>query len=377
MLYATPPTDAADERVLDEIVEIRRELRHQVAEPHRWDGQLRRNLEARAVRGSNSIEGYHASLEDVESVVAGEEPLEATREVTRELAGYRQALSYVQVLGRARVFRYDIGLLHALNYMMIGHHQHKDPGTPRPCTIFIRNNATGEVVYEGPDPDRVPSLLDELVDWLNTGDTDTHVYVRAAMAHLNLVNIHPWRDGNGRGARALQTLVLARDGVLASEFSSIEEWLGITENTIDYYRVLGTVGGREWSPPRDTHPWVRFCLRAHHMQAQAIRQRLREAAEIWTLLEERMATEQLPTRCVGALYQVFISRRLRRAIYQDDENLSPGQATRDLRELARREWLAPYGETKGRFYAPGPRMMELRADFERRRAPLRDPYRDG
>jgi Fic family protein len=50
--------------------------------------------------------------------------------------------------------------------------------------------------------------------------------VRGAMAHLNLVMIHPFRDGNGRMARALQTMVLAQDQVVEPTFSSIEEWLG-------------------------------------------------------------------------------------------------------------------------------------------------------
>ena len=49
---------------------------------------------------------------------------------------------------------------------------------------------------------------------------------RAAMAHLHLVSVHPFRDGNGRIARIVQSLVLAREGLLAPEFVSIEEYLG-------------------------------------------------------------------------------------------------------------------------------------------------------
>ncbi|WP_169946138.1 Fic family protein [Microbispora sp. H11081] len=375
MLYGTPALEAADEKVLAEIEEMRRDLKYRLAEAHRWDGLLRRQLQARAIQGSNSIEGYYASVEDIESIMSGEDPLETPAAVAREIAGYRQALTYIGALSRARAFRYDAGLLHALNFMMIGHHMDKTPGTVRPGGIYVRNSATGEVVYEGPDHEEVPGLLAELVEWLNEGDLDAPSYVRAAMAHFNLVAIHPWRDGNGRMSRALQTLVLGRDQITTPEFSSIEEWLGIGETTLEYYQALRMVQNGRWGPHGDTLSWVRFVLRCHHMQAQRVGRRLAEAGEVWMLLEERIWAQGLHPRTVSALYQVFVSRRLRRGMYQADEGLSQGQAARDLRELAATGWLLPYGETKGRFYAPGPKMTEIKAAFAERAGPLRDPYR--
>ncbi|MCA2179061.1 Fic family protein [Nonomuraea glycinis] len=374
MLYGTPALEAVDKAVLAEIEDMRRDLKYRLAETHRWDGQLRRQLQARAIQGSNSIEGYRASVEDIESIMAGEEPLETSASVTREIAGYQQALTYIQLLSRAPAFRYDAGVLNALNFMMIGHHRDKTPGVLRPGGIYVRNSATGEVVYEGPDFEEVPGLLGELVTWLNSGDLDVPSYVRGAMAHFNLVSIHPWRDGNGRMSRALQTLVLGRDQILMPEFSSIEEWLGTGENTVDYYRALRDVQRGSWKPHVNTHSWVRFCLRAHHLQAQRVRQRLAQAGEIWIILEEQVDADGLNTRCVSALYEVFVNRRLRRSRYQADEGLSQGQAARDLRDLAAKGWVQPYGETKGRFYAPGPRMTEIKAQFAERARPLRDPY---
>jgi Fic family protein len=375
MLYETPALEPVDKGVLEEIEEMRRDLKYRLAETHRWDRQLRRQLQARAIQGSNSIEGYRASVEDIESIMAGEEPLETSAPVAREIAGYQQALTYIQMLSRASVFRFDVGLLNSLNFMMIGHHRDKTPGVVRPGGIYVRNSATGEVVYEGPDADQVPGLMERLVEWLNGGDLDAPSYVRGAMAHFNLVAIHPWRDGNGRMSRALQTLVLGRDQILTPEFSSIEEWLGLGENTIDYYRALRETQQGAWRPHGEMLGWVRFCLKAHHMQAQRVRQRLAEAGEIWMLLEEQVDADGLNGRTVSALYEVFVNRRLRRSRYQSDEGLSQGQAARDLRDLAAKGWLRPYGETKGRFYAPGPRMERIKADFAERVTPLRDPYR--
>src|ERR1035437_6738344 len=106
--------------------------------------------------------------------------------------------------------------------------------------------------------------MEELAESLQS-DADDDPLVRGALAHLNLVMIHPFRDGNGRMARCLQTLVLARDQILEPEFSSIEEYLG--GNTESYYQVLAQVGRGRWNPTGDTRPWVRYCLQAHYVQA--------------------------------------------------------------------------------------------------------------
>ncbi len=77
------------------------------------------------------------------------------------------------------------------------------------------------------------------------------------MAHLHLVSIHPWADGNGRMSRSLQTLMIAREGFLAPEFSSIEAWLGRPGNTWEYYRELASRGAT-FEPEQDVTSWVRF-----------------------------------------------------------------------------------------------------------------------
>lgn len=125
--------------------------------------------------------------------------------------------------------------------------------------------------------------------------------VNAAMAHLNLAMIHPFVDGNGRMARCLQTLVLARSSSIrvSPVFCSIEEWLG--RNTEEYYAVLGATGEGHWHPEWDTRRWLRFCLNAHHQQAQTLAWRVHAFEELWDrcheLVNARRCPSAPPVRC--------------------------------------------------------------------------------
>jgi Fic family protein len=212
----------------------------------------------------------------------------------------------------------------------------------------------------------------ELVAWLNAGD-DAHPLIRAAMAHLHLVSIHPWSDGNGRMSRSLQTLMIAREGVVAPEFSSIEAWLGRPANTWEYYQQLQRRGAT-YQPDQDVSGWIRFSMIAYHQQAQAVQHRMDQSAAVWELLATFAGTARLDERVVTALHDVAVVGRVRRARYEQAENLTLQQAQRDLRDLATAGLLVPVGRTRARYYTEGPRFPS--AALERARTPftLSSPY---
>ena len=239
-LYQVPVLTPDDLAVIDMINGLRQRLRHYTQNnPQRWNGQLRRNAMARAIQGSNSIEGYHATMDDAIAAVDDEEPMDANEETWREIIGYRNAMTYILQLSEDDQFEFHAQLIRSLHFMMLQHSLKKMPGRWRPGDIYVVDELTEERVYEGPDALAVPALIGELIDYLNA-PTNCPVVVKAAMAHLNFTMIHPFKDGNGRMARALQTLVLSRDGVLNPVFSSIEEWLG--RNTQAYYDILAQTG---------------------------------------------------------------------------------------------------------------------------------------
>jgi Fic family protein len=378
MLHTVPELTDADERVLAELVDMRERLKHLVANRRKWPGLLRRSLTAAAIAGSNSIEGIVVNQSDAEAAVAGEEPTDTDAGTWSDVLGYRDALTYVQQLADAREFSWHPMLFNGLHHIMLKHRPDKWPGRFRPSEIHVTDRATETVVYTGPDPDDVPALMVELSDWLNTGDLNAPGYVRAAMAHLNLASIHPWRDGNGRMSRCVHTLVMARCGELAPEFSSIEEWLGQGRNTYDYYDALADVQRGRFAPgDGDTLAWVRFNLRAHHLQAQLVERRAERAAKLWTALTKLAETESLPGRTVTALYEALRGGVVRRTMYQHDEELSADQSARDLRMLTERGLLEAKGATKGRRYAATPVLSERAyRGFQElgEMPPLKEPY---
>ncbi|WP_426562216.1 Fic family protein [Angustibacter sp. McL0619] len=339
--------------------------------PRRWSGGLRRTTQARAIQGSNSIEGYTVSAQDAMAAVEDEAPLTADQLTWAEILGYRRVLTYVMQVAVEDDFVVDMQTLRSMHFMLLEHDLAKGPGQYRRGDVFVRDDAREKTVYEGPDSTRVPALMAVLVESLAAG-RGADPMVRAAMAHLNLVMIHPFRDGNGRMARALQTLVLAQDHVVEPTFSSIEEWLG--RNTEDYYRVLAATGRGSWQPQNDAHLWLKFNLRAHHMQAQTLQRRFADAELMWNHLDDLVARRSLPDRVADPLFDALLGSRVTRPTYRKRHDLEERTATRDLVRLVKEGLLEPVGQTRGRYYVAAGPLVDIREQIKSARSPLEDPY---
>jgi len=363
MIYEVPAIEAPEKAALAQIEELRRQLRFRVAEPRRWLGSVRRVLSARAIRGSNSIEGFDVSVEDALAVVEGAEPTEASERDWLAVLGYRRAMTYVIQLAHDQHFEYSSALIRSLHFMVTEYTLEASPGLWRPGPIWIRNEATGEIVYEGPENEEVPGLVEELIAQLKA-DEEVPPMVRGAMAHLNLAMIHPFRDGNGRMARCLQTLVLARDQILSPEWMSIEEFLGA--NTQSYYDLLAEVGQGSWKPGRDARPWVRFCLRAHYIQATRVLRRIRESEDIWLAIDDLRQARGLPERVMSSLFDAATGLRIRNASHRRSvelaglEKISNQVATNDLQAMVQAGLITQRGSKRGTHYVAAEPLIELR-----------------
>jgi Fic family protein len=356
MIFSAPKLSGDDLQVIRMIEDKRNSLRYSMSTPMRWSGFLRRNTFARALKGSNSIEGYNVTAEDAMAIAEGELPVEAERDTWLNVMGYRNAMTYVLQLSKSPRFSYNEGFIRSLHYIMLSHDLTKNPGNWRPGSIYVRDQAKQETAYEGPAVERVTRLIDELMNSMNY-DGQQHMIIRAAMAHLNLVMIHPFSDGNGRMGRCIQTLVLAREGILEPTFCSIEEYLG--RNTVDYYGVLAEVGKGAYHPENDATPWIRFTLTAHYRQAATLVRRSRMLQRLWDQLEIEVQRRGLPDRSITALADAAGGLRVRNPIYRTQVGISENLATRDLKMLVDAGLLVARGEKRGREYVAAQPITEI------------------
>ena len=369
-IFAAPVIDDDDRAALARLEDSRRHLADQLRQPRRWTGLLRRNAQARAVKGSNSIEGYIVSDQDAVAAINDEPPVEADERVWKEIEGYRDVLTFVLQQAATHDLGVDESKLKSMHFMLLRHDLAKGPGQYRTGPICVADDR-GRTTYTAPAAEIVPTLMATLIASLEPGSASSSV-IDAAMAHLNLVMIHPFRDGNGRMARALQTMVLARDHIIEPIFSSIEEWLG--HNTDDYYRVLAVTGGGAWNPGKNTTLWLKFSVRAHVMQASTHVRRFDETNQVFTDLTQALTTAGLPERMTDALYETSLGFTLTRGWYVDHIHVGPRTATRDLATLVEEGFLDAFGATKERTYAAGERVRTIMERIRAQREPLDDPY---
>jgi len=375
VIYQAPTYGPEKRAALQRIDKVWHDLRFYVADTRRWVGSVRRVLTAVANQSSNSIEGYNISTEDAIAALQGAtEPIESRWEDWQANLGYRRAMTYVLQQSRDDHFEYSAALLRSLHFMMTENTLEAGPGLWRPGPIWVRNSLSGEVVYEGPEAGYVPGLIDELIGGLAAED-DTPPLVRAAMAHLNLVLIHPFSDGNGRMARALQSLVLVREGFLAREFCSIEEFLGQPRNQQRYYDTLALVAHGHWTPENAARPWVRYCLEAHYIQALSVLRRVRESERVWDEIANIADEYDLPSRTMDALFDATVDLKIRNASYRatlagQGIEISMQTATNDLRELVNAKLLSQKGSKRGTYYVAAKRLEYLRDIVQGDRTPI-------
>jgi Fic family protein len=184
-----------------------------------------------------------------------------------------------------------------------------------------------KVHYQAPAPNRVKALMREFLAWYNGGISIDPV-IKAGVAHLWFVTIHPFDDGNGRMARALTEMQLSRSDGSPRRFYSLSGRILVRRKT--YYQVLErTQRGRS-----EITPWLVWFLET---LLEALRQSEKELegvivrATFWQRLEGIPLNER-QRKVLNRLLAGF-EGKLTTSKWAKMTKVSQDTATRDINDL--------------------------------------------
>jgi len=175
--------------------------------------------------------------------------------------------------------------------------------------------------------------MKKFIDWFNKDD-GVDLVLKAAIAHLWIVTIHPFDDGNGRIARAIAYMMLARSERTAQRFYSMSAQIRQERKT--YYEILEATQKGELDITRWLE-WFLDCLGRAFEQAETILAAVLEKARFWY----RFATSVFNERqraIVNRLLNGFESK-MTSSKWAKLAKCSHDTALRDIEDLIRKKVL--------------------------------------
>ena len=211
---------------------------------------------------SSEIEGEKLDAEQVRSSIARRLGLETagTVAVDRDVEGVVEMMldatqNFARPLSEERLFGWHAALFptgySGMRKIKVAAWRDDAEG---PMEIVSGAVGKEKVHYRAPAAELLHKETAAFLAWSNDSESKTDAVLRAALAHLWFVTIHPFEDGNGRIARAIADWQLARSEGSAQRFYSMSAQIRIERN--DYYDILEhTQKGN-----LDVTPWVEWFL---------------------------------------------------------------------------------------------------------------------
>lgn len=190
------------------------------------------------------------------------------------------------------------------------------------------------VHFEAPAANRLGQEMKKFLKWFNGQEANLDLVLRAAMAHLYFVTIHPFEDGNGRIARAITEMALARSENTPLRFYSLSSQIMAERNA--YYNVLEATQ----SGDLDITAWMLWFLgsldRAIH-GAETMLAAVLSKAKFW----EKHGNEKFNDRQRQILNQLLdgFEGKLTSSKWAKLGKCSQDTASRDIDDLIRRKIL--------------------------------------
>jgi len=156
--------------------------------------------------------------------------------------------------------------------------------------VFVVDTATGETLHSPPPHEKIPELMDGLLDLINLDEPFIHPIIKASIIHYLIGIIHPFMDGNGRTARALFYWYLIKREYQLVEYLPISRIIKNSPTRYSKAYILSREDGN------DCTYFIQFNVnaleRALHDLSQYLKRQIRKRKEGLAMLEEGLNERQ-------------------------------------------------------------------------------------
>ena len=285
---------------------------------------------------SSEIEGEILDKEQVRSSIARRLGMEAaaTLPADRNVEGVVEMMldatqNYQEKLTEERLFAWHASLFptgrSGMTRIVVGGWRDDKAG---PMTVISGPFGKERIHYQAPDAELVAEEMKRFLEWFNSPHVNDPVLV-AGLAHLWFVTIHPFDDGNGRIARAIADMALARSEDSPQRFYSMSAQIRVERK--GYYDILERT---QKAPDLDITSWLEWflqCLDRAIEGAEDILHGVLSKAEFW----KRHVKTPLNDRQRDMLNRLIdgFEGKLTSSKWAKIEKCSPDTALRDINQL--------------------------------------------
>lgn len=287
---------------------------------------------------SSEIEGENLDREQVRSSIARRLGLDigGLTPVERDVEGVVEMMldatqKYDKALSEERLFAWHAALFptgrSGMSKIAVGAWRTDEAG---PMQVVSGPIGREKIHYEAPVAERLPKEMAAFLNWFEA-DSRVDPVLKAAIAHLWFVTIHPFDDGNGRIARAIADMALARSEGSPQRFYSMSSQIRHERN--DYYDMLE----RTQKGDLDITSWVNWflgCLDRAFDGADAILANVMRKARFWDALTGQPLSDR-QRKVINRLLDGF-DGKLTSSKWAKLTKTSPDTALRDINDLLER-----------------------------------------
>ena len=210
----------------------------------------------------------------------------------------------------------------------------------------VTSGAMGKEIvhFEAPVGSKVPSEMNYFLEWIEK-ELALDSVLKAGIAHLWFVTIHPFDDGNGRIARAITDMLLARADKSPQRFYSMSAQIQVERNK--YYNILestqkGDLDITAWLI------WFLDCLMRSMEQTDETIKKTMARVQFWKTNKENSFNSRQQKILQLLLDDLFGNLKVSK--YSKIAKTSTDTALRDLQDLVKKDVLVQEGNGRGTFY---------------------------